>query len=105
MELTEPAGNSGVTATAEQDPPSTPTPTPSPTPTPEPTPTPTPTPTPVPPPLAHCYEPRPTPSDETAESPFTLRPADPRSLFQNCQVVAYYGYPDTPVMEIGRAHV
>jgi len=100
MELTEPAGNSGVTATAEQDPPSTPTPTPSPTPTPEPTPTPTPTPTPVPPPLAHCYEPRPTPSDETAESPFTLRPADPRSLFQNCQVVAYYGYPDTPVMGV-----
>lgn len=106
VESSEPAGNPGATATTESEPASTstpvPSPTPSPTPTPEPTPTPTPTPipTPVPPPLAHCYEPRPAPGEATPEPSFTLRPAAPRSVFQSCQVIAYYGYPGVPVMGI-----
>ncbi len=51
-----------------------------------------PTPTPVPPPPAvasKCYQPR------VADS-FTLRPAPPKSVLQNCQVIAYYGYPGIP---------
>ncbi|MDI3339368.1 MAG: hypothetical protein QJR03_02430 [Sphaerobacter sp.] len=85
----------------------TPSPTPSPTPTPPPTPTPTPTP---PPPLAHCYQPRPaslqatpapaTPGVEPPGPALALRPAGARSLFQRCQVIAYYGFPGEPVMGI-----
>lgn len=81
------------------DPPTpTPSPTPEPTPTPLPSPTATPTPTPMPAiepaALAECYQPR-------AEMPgFSLRPAASTSLFQNCQVLAYYGFPGVPVMGI-----
>lgn len=38
----------------------------------------------------------PTPSTPT----FVLSPAGPNSLFQNCQVVAFYGYPNVPQMGI-----
>lgn len=84
-----------------------PTPSPEPSPTPSPTPEPTPTPTPEPAPLAHCYEPRPDPAQVAtpgttpeAGPEFILAPAEPRSLFQNCQVIAYYGYPEIPQMGI-----
>ena len=62
------------------------------TPTPLFTPTPAFTPTPdVPPPpvVPQCYGPR------RYDAP-TLRPADADSVFSNCQVVAYYGYPPVP---------
>ena len=62
------------------------------TPTPLFTPTPAFTPTPdVPPPpvVPQCYGPR------RFDAP-TLRPADADSVFSNCQVVAYYGYPPVP---------
>jgi len=104
-----------------------PTPTPSPTSTP--TPIPTPTPTPVPPPLARCYQPRQdttltaTPGANVTGTPVTgiegspasgtpdasptdstpqivLSPAGKGSIFQNCQVIAYYGSPDVPQMGI-----
>ncbi|MGH2631835.1 MAG: hypothetical protein ACRDG3_00370 [Tepidiformaceae bacterium] len=53
-------------------------------------PTVTPTPEPPPPPLVpQCYGPR------RDDAP-TLRPADTDSVFSNCQVVAYYGYPPVP---------
>ncbi|HUZ03249.1 MAG TPA: hypothetical protein VMU89_23130 [Thermomicrobiaceae bacterium] len=84
-----------------------------PTPTPTPTPIPTPTPTPVPPPLPRCYQPRPaavqaspvaspeaTPGVTPTPTPIGLSPAGPRSLFQNCQIVAFYGYPDVPAMGV-----
>lgn len=70
--------------------------TPTPTPLPTATPTATPTPTPPPPPdiLTKCHEPR-------AEPPeFTMFPAAPDSLFRNCQVVAFYGYPGNTVLGI-----
>ena len=70
------------------------TPTPTSTPTPSPTPTPTPTPTPVPAQPADCYEPR------AAETEFPLFPASDRSIFQSCQVIAYYGYPGYPALGI-----
>jgi hypothetical protein len=102
------------------------TPTPSPTPSPTPTPLPTPTPTPPPPPLARCYQPRPVvaatpsaspPANDLGTPPGTpegtpgatptpagpqtvLSPAPKDSLFQNCQVIAYYGFPDVPQMGI-----
>ena len=53
---------------------------------------PIPTPTPKPPPPAvasKCFRPR------VADS-FTLRPAPAKSVLQNCQVIAYYGYPGVP---------
>jgi hypothetical protein len=107
-----------------------PTKTPIPSPTSTPTPIPTPTPTPPPPPLARCYQPRPasvetaTPTAATPQSgelgtpvagtpdattpdagtpsppAVVLSPADKNSLFQNCQVIAYYGFPDVPQMGI-----
>lgn len=58
-----------------------------------PTPTPTPTPTPPPPVATRCYTPR-------ESSPFVLRPAPDDSVFRNCQVVAYYGYPGEPVLGV-----
>lgn len=107
-----------------------PTPTPTTIPTPTPTPIPTPTPTPPPlarcytpreaeaatpaaiatpaatPQTADLGTPQaatpgatvatPTPSSPT----FVLSPAGPHSLFQNCQVVAFYGYPNVPQMGI-----
>lgn len=102
------------------------TPTPSPDPSPTPTPMPTPTPTPPPPPLARCYQPRPvvaatpsasqqvndlgtplagtpaagTPEGTPAEPQTVLSPAPKDSLFQSCQVIAYYGFPDVPQMGI-----
>lgn len=95
-----------------------PTPSPTPSPTPTPTPSPTPTPTPPPPPQAHCYQPRQilasapaatpgigvgTPSASPAEQAPpqpVLRPAGPKSVFQDCQVIAYYGYPGNDQMGI-----
>lgn len=87
--------------------------TPLPTPSPTPTAIPTPTPTPVPPPLARCYQPRPavavatpvaspvaTPGTTPTPAPIGLSPAGPHSIFQNCQIVAFYGYPDVPAMGI-----
>lgn len=51
---------------------------------------PTPTPTPPPPAVASkCYRAR-------VADAFTLRPAPAKSVLQNCQVIAYYGYPDVP---------
>lgn len=105
------------------------TPTPRPSPTPTATPIPTPTPTPPPPPLARCYQPRPqaaatptasaspetgalgtphaatpdaTPGDTpTPSAPaVVLSPAGKDSLFQNCQIVAFYGFPGVPQMGI-----
>ncbi|GAB4330841.1 MAG: hypothetical protein Kow0010_15880 [Dehalococcoidia bacterium] len=54
-------------------------------------PLPTPTPTPIPRAVAHCYSPR-------GEPPagVVLQPASERSIFRNCQVVAFYGYPSIP---------
>lgn len=50
-----------------------------------------PTPTPQPGAFADCYGAR-RPDSDT----FTLLAADAGSLFANCQVIAYYGYPGTP---------
>lgn len=72
-----------ATATAEAEPTATPSPTPSPTPTP--------TPEPV---LQHCYEPR----DPAAST--NLLPASEGSLFQQCQLVAYYGHPEAEGMGV-----
>lgn len=58
-------------------------------------PTATPTPVPPPPPFADCYGPR--RGDAGAA---VLRPAPPESLFANCQVVAYYGYPGVPALGV-----
>jgi hypothetical protein len=91
------------TATPEPTPTVEPTPTAEPSPTPEPTPTEEPTPeptaTPVPEatkPHAECYEPRPAED----EHDLVLLPAEERSLFQRCQLVAYYGFPGEPLMGI-----
>lgn len=55
---------------------------------------PTPTPTPPPVPLVpQCYGPR------RYDSP-SLRPADADSVFSNCQVIAYYGYPPVPALGV-----
>ncbi|MCC7363657.1 MAG: hypothetical protein IT303_04750 [Dehalococcoidia bacterium] len=60
-----------------------------------PTPTPRPTATPTPPPiLERCYAPR------AADPGFVLFPAKENSFFQSCQVVAYYGYPGSPVLGV-----
>jgi hypothetical protein len=74
-----------------------------PTPTPEPTATPEPTPEPTPEvavdadiPRPECYEPRP----DEAEHDLVLLPAEPASLFQQCQLIAYYGFPTEPLMGI-----
>lgn len=104
-----------VTATAEANPDneqsgdptpteaseSEPEPTPEPTATPAPTPTATPEPTPTAAPVAsyprsECYESRP----DESEHDLTLLPAESRSLFQQCQIVAYYGFPGEPAMGI-----
>jgi hypothetical protein len=45
---------------------------------------------------AECYEPR--PSDD--EHDLILLPAEPRSIFQRCQIIAYYGFPGEPRMGI-----
>ena len=79
----------------------TPTPeatsTPVPTPTEEPTPEPSPTPEPEATwPHAECYEPR--PSED--EHDLILLPAESRSIFQQCQLIAYYGFPGEPLMGI-----
>lgn len=61
--------------------------------------------------MARCYQPRTeaelaaaTPEaspDATPQAPeFVLQPADAKSLFQNCQVISFYGYPGEPVMGI-----
>lgn len=70
--------------------------TPTATPLPTATPTATPTPTPPPPPdiLTRCHEPRAEPAE------FTMFPAKPESLFRNCQVIAFYGYPGNQVLGI-----
>lgn len=77
--------------------------TPVPAPTEEPTATPEPTPEPIPTapaestfPRPECYEPRPAEEDHD----LNLLPAEPRSLFQQCQLVAYYGFPTEPLMGI-----
>jgi hypothetical protein len=45
-----------------------------------------------------------TPTSTEAATPagptMVLSPADPTSLFQNCQMIAYYGFPDVPQMGI-----
>lgn len=57
---------------------------------------PTPTPTPPPPDVAgDCYQPRPADT-----SPFVLLPAGTDSIFQSCQIVAYYGYPRVPALGV-----
>ena len=55
---------------------------------------PTPTPTPTPSLAKHCYAPR----DESGG--FTLRPSGPKSVFRNCQVIAFYGVPGVPGMGV-----
>lgn len=54
-------------------------------------PLPMPTPTPTPQAVAQCYQPR---SEPPAGA--VLQPAGERSIFRNCQVVAFYGYPSIP---------
>ncbi|MGA7669836.1 MAG: hypothetical protein WBW04_05405 [Nitrolancea sp.] len=106
-----------------------PSPTPSPTSTPTPIPTPTPTPVPPPLARCYQprQEPVQTATPATIVTPGTvvvgspesgtpestpeasptpsapqvvLSPADKNSIFQNCQVIAYYGFPDVPQMGI-----
>jgi hypothetical protein len=50
----------------------------------------------LPAPFPDCYEPR--PGDH--EHDLTLLPAEPRSLFQRCQIIAYYGFPTESRMGI-----
>ncbi len=77
--------------TAEQ------TPDPTPEPTPEPTPTPTPTPVPLPDVLEGCHDERP-----AIEEGISLLPASEGSMFQGCQLVAFYGHPFSDQMgELG----
>lgn len=64
------------------------TPTPSPTAEPSPTATPTPTTPPQPEVAAECFEER-----DAAPADMVLQPARAGSLFQRCQVVAFYGHP------------
>jgi hypothetical protein len=47
-------------------------------------------------PFAECYEPRPSEDQHDLE----LLPAESRSIFQQCQIVAYYGFPSEPQMGI-----
>jgi hypothetical protein len=83
------------TPVVELTPTAEPTATPEPTPTQEPTPEPSPTPEPQSSwPRAECYEPRPDEHD------LILLPAESRSLFQQCQLIAYYGFPGEPLMGI-----
>jgi hypothetical protein len=58
--------------------------------------TPPPPPAAMPVPFSECYEPR--PSDD--EHDLVLLPAEPGSLFQQCQIVAYYGFPTESRMGI-----
>lgn len=51
-------------------------------------------------PRAECYEPRP-PEEEHG---LDLLPAEERSLFQQCQLIAYYGFPTEPLMGIAGEH-
>jgi hypothetical protein len=62
-----------------------------PTRTPTPIPTPTPTPTPVPEVAKQCYGER-----RGDSAGFTILPASEKSVFANCQVIAYFGYPGVP---------
>ena len=88
LQVARPTGGTGADSFAAHAPetaydglvqPATVTPTP-----------PVPTPTPVPLPVKHCYGPR------VGTGGFPLRPADADSVFSNCQVIAYYGYPPVP---------
>jgi hypothetical protein len=96
-----------VSPTPEATSPSEPTPEPEPTAEPTATAEPTPAPEPTPEPTStvavdssiprpECYEPR--PGEE--EHDLDLLPAEPRSLFQQCQLIAYYGFPGEPLMGI-----
>lgn len=64
-----------------------------------PTPTPKPRSTPmnIPANLAECYQPRPPAAGQPAPE---LRPANAGSIFQNCQIVSFYGFPNEPNMGI-----